>query len=105
MVDSIIICGDIHGEEAVSIVYKPNIGGLFVDKTIIDKENWVLIPFFIPDTDATNNVWIYSMDKNTCIVNEVDTGWGQNKGAIHATQYRPTSVKGKTTARPNCTTF
>ena len=31
MVDSIITWGDIHREEAVSVVSKPKIGGLFVD--------------------------------------------------------------------------
>ena len=39
MVDSIITWGDIHGEEEVSIVAKPNIGGQFVDETLNDKEN------------------------------------------------------------------
>ena len=46
MVDSVITWGDIHGEEAVYVVSKPNIGGIFVDETITDKEKWVLIPFF-----------------------------------------------------------
>ena len=37
MVDYIITWGDIHEEEEVSVFSKPNIGGLFVDKTITDK--------------------------------------------------------------------
>ena len=37
MVDYVTTWGDIHGEEAIYIVAKPNIGGLFVDETITDK--------------------------------------------------------------------
>ena len=40
MLDSIITWRDIHGEEEVSVVYKPNIGSVFFDKTITDKEKW-----------------------------------------------------------------
>ena len=57
MVDSIINWGEIHGQEAVSVVAKPNIGGLSVDETITDKEKWVIIPSFGTDLDATNNIW------------------------------------------------
>ena len=46
MVDYVITWGDIYGEEAVSIVSKPKIGGIFVDETITDKEKLALIPFF-----------------------------------------------------------
>ena len=105
MVDSIIICGDIHGEEAVYIVAKPKIGGLLVDETINDKEKWVLIPFSGSDHDATTNVWIYYMDKKTWIIDEVNKEWGHNKGVLHDTQYCPIIVKGQTTARANCNTF
>ena len=57
MVDSVIFLGDIHWEEAVSVVSNPNIGGLFVDDAITDKEKWVLIPFIGTDTGATVKVW------------------------------------------------
>ena len=43
------------------------------------------------------------MYKKTCIIDEVNNDWVKNKGALHATQYHPTSVKGKNTARVNCT--
>ena len=72
MVDSIITWGDIHGKEAVYVVSKPKIGGLFVDETITDEGKWVLIPFVSTDTDATTNVWRYFMDKKTCIIDEVN---------------------------------
>ena len=42
------------------------------------------------------------MDKKSWIIDEVNKEWGQNKGAIHATQYRPTSVKGQTTVCSYC---
>ena len=45
------------------------------------------------------------MDNNNWIVDEVNTEWGHNRGAIYATQYWPTSVKVQTTAHANCTTF
>ena len=105
MVDYVINWGDINGEEAVSIVTNTNIGGLFIYKAIIDKEKWVLINFFDTDTDATTNVWSYSMDENTWIIDEANKEWGHNKGAILGNQYCPTSVKGQTTARTNCNTF
>ena len=56
MVDSVIFWEDIHWEEAVSVVSNPNIGGLFVDDAITDKEKWVLIPFIGTDTGATVKV-------------------------------------------------
>ena len=37
MVDYFITWGDIYREESVSVVSKPNIGGIFVDETITDK--------------------------------------------------------------------
>ena len=43
------------------------------------------------------------MDKKTWTIDEVNKKWGHNKGALHTTQHLPTSVKGKTTARVNCT--
>ena len=101
MVDSVITWGDIHRKEAVSVVTKPKIGGILVDDKITDKDKWVLIPFVGTDPDATNNVWRYSMDKQTCIIDEENKEWGHNKGALHATQYHQTSVKEKTTARTN----
>ena len=45
------------------------------------------------------------MDKNTWVIDEVNNDWGHNKVALYATQYRPTSVKGKTTVCANCTNF
>ena len=45
------------------------------------------------------------MDKKTWIIDEVNKKWGHNKGALHTTQHLPTSVKGKTTAYTNFTTF
>ena len=33
------------------------------------------------------------MDKKTWIIYEVNKEWGHNKDALHANQYRPTSVK------------
>ena len=45
------------------------------------------------------------MDKKIWIIDEVNKERGHNKGALHATQYCPTSVKGKTTTLSNCTTF
>ena len=57
MVDSVVTWWDINGEEAVSVVAKPKIGGLFVDDTITDKEKWVLIHFFGTDPDANTKVW------------------------------------------------
>ena len=41
------------------------------------------------------------MDKKTCIIDKVNMECGNNKGDIHATQYRPTSVKRQPTARDN----
>ena len=58
IVDYIITWGDIHGKEAVSVVANPNIGGLFIDETINDKEKWMLIHFVGTDPDHTTNVWI-----------------------------------------------
>ena len=57
MVNSSITWGDIHGEEVVYVFSKPNIGGLFADETITDKETWVLIPFVGSNPDATTKVW------------------------------------------------
>ena len=57
MVYSVIIWGDIRGDEAVFVFAKPKIGCLLVEETIIDKEKWVLIPFFSTDIDANTNVW------------------------------------------------
>ena len=94
MVDYAIAWGDTHGQQAVSVVAKTNIGGLFVDETITDKEKWVLIPFVGTDPNGTTNVQSYSMYKKTCIIDEVNNDWVKNKGALHATQYHPTSVKG-----------
>ena len=37
MVDSVINWGYIHGEEVVSVVAKPNSGGIFIDDTITYK--------------------------------------------------------------------
>ena len=45
------------------------------------------------------------MDKKTWIIDEVNKDCIHNEGALHATQYFPTSVKVKTTARTNCTNF
>ena len=45
------------------------------------------------------------MEKTNWIIYEVSKEWGHSKGALHATQYRTTSVNGQTTARANCTTF
>ena len=45
------------------------------------------------------------MDKNTCIIHEVNTKWGHNKDALYASKHLPTSAKGKTTALANCNTF
>ena len=56
MVNSIITWGDIRGEESVSLVTKPKVGGIFVDETITDNENWILIHFVRTDPDATTNV-------------------------------------------------
>ena len=72
MVDSIITWGDIHGKEAVYVVSKPKIGGLFVDETINNKEKRVPIHFVGTDNDVTINVWSYSMDKKTWIIDEVN---------------------------------
>ena len=105
MVYYVITRGDIHGKEEVYVVSNPKIGGLFVDETITDKEKRVLIPFVGNDTDANTNVLSYSMDKKTWIIYKVNTEWGHNKGDIHATHYFTTSVKGKITARSNCTIF
>ena len=87
MVYSVISQGDIHGQESVSVVANPNIGGLFVDEIITDKENWVVIPFVVTDPDATTNFWSYSMDKKTWIINEVNNEWSHDKGDLHATQF------------------
>ena len=99
MVYSVITQGYIHGEDTVSAVVKTKIGGIFVDETITDKEKWVITP------DANNNVWSYSMDNNNWIIDELNTEFGHNKGALYATRYHPTSVKVNTTACANCTTF
>ena len=72
MVDLVITWVDIPGEEAVYVFSKPNIGGIFVDETITDKEKWVLIPFFGTDPDANTNVWSYYMYKKTWIIDEVN---------------------------------
>ena len=45
------------------------------------------------------------MDKNTCIIHEVNTKWGHNKDALYASKHLPTSAKGKTTALSNCNAF
>ena len=37
MVDFVVTRRDIHGEEAVFVLSKTNIGGLFLDETITDK--------------------------------------------------------------------
>ena len=37
MVDSVITWGEIYGDEAVSVVAKTKIGGLFIDETITNK--------------------------------------------------------------------
>ena len=72
MVDSVITWLYIHGEEAVSVVAKPKIGGLFFDDTITDKEKWVLIPFVVTDPESTTNIWRYSMDNKTWIIYELN---------------------------------
>ena len=41
--------------------------------------------FFGTDTNATTNVWSYSMDNKTWIIDEVNKEWSQNKGDLHAT--------------------
>ena len=102
---SIITWVEIHWDDEVYVVTKPKIGGQFVDENITDKEKCVLTPFVVDDYDTNTNVWSYSMDKKTLVIDKVNTEWGHNKGAFHATQYHPTSVKGQTTARANCTTF
>ena len=40
IVDYVITWWDIHGEEAILVVSNPNIGYIFFDKTITDKEKW-----------------------------------------------------------------
>ena len=57
MVDSVSTWEDIHGEEAAFVVSKPNIGDIFVDETITDKEKWVQITFVGTDPGATTNFW------------------------------------------------
>ena len=64
-----------------------------------------MITFIRTDTDATTNFRIYSMDKKTWIIEEVNKEWIHQKGAPHVNQYHPTSVKVKTTERANCITF
>ena len=45
------------------------------------------------------------MDKKIWIIDEVNKVWVHNKGGLHATQYRNTSIKGLPTARFNWTIF
>ena len=45
------------------------------------------------------------MDNKTWIIDEVNMEWGHNKGALHVTQYIPTSVKVQTTTCAKCTDF
>ena len=45
------------------------------------------------------------MDNKTWIIDEVNAKWGHNKGALHATQYCPTSGKVQSTAQTNSTNF
>ena len=39
------------------------------------------------------------------IVDGVNKEWGHKKGALHATQYQPTSIKGQTTGSANWANF
>ena len=54
------------------MVDNPNIGGLFVDGTINYKGKWVLIPFAGTNHDAITNIWSYSVDKKSWIIDEVN---------------------------------
>ena len=72
MVDSVITWGYINEDYAVSVVLKPNIGGIFFDETITNNEKWVLIPYDGTDPYCTINVCIYSMYKKTWIIDYVN---------------------------------
>ena len=70
---SIITWVEIHWDDEVSVVTKPKIGGQFVDENITDKEKCVLTLFFVDDYDTNTNIWSYSMDKKTLVIDKVNT--------------------------------